>query len=404
MLTKWNYCRNLSHERFTALAKRFATLTKGTGTESDDVKGNPTIELLLLLKYVYCKIILNNEQLIADQPFLSVEEIISCKKYPIAVKRQVLTDGIIMDENNNLTISYENFTKCLRILDDFQIVARYADLVYAGGINNYIQNYDKYVTKSFCQNVEKIASLHIWQRLDVTAYECPIIFYQNNNLVKDNSWAADNMFERFDKIIDWLLERCKHIETFEIGLFAATSQTLYITEGFDAFKKFLIYAESLDDENRIRFVNVLISIFNNFNKNVEVDNYFYIIPKIIMTLDLCDKFLEYPLSVAGAVLDAASEPPIFEDFRIKSCTNFQLFNDGIENLRNNPDNIVRKQDCETKSGINFQQLFNKVKDFIKNHKKNVVEQTFERNKTIPMQSIIDEYDKLAKKCGVEIEC
>lgn len=364
MLTKWNYCRNLSHERFTALVKRFSTLTS-VETESYDVKGNPTIELLLLLKYVYCKIILNNEQLVADQPFLSVEEIISCKKYPIAVKRQVLTDGIIMNENNNLTISYENFIKCLRILDDFQIVARYADLVYAGGINNYIQNYDKYITKSFCQNVEKISSLHIWQRLDVTAYECPIIFYQNDNLVKDNSWATDNLFERFDKIIDWLLERCKHIETFEIGVFVAISQTLGITEGLEAFENFVKYAESLDDNNRINLINKLIAYYNSFN-NASISSHassnLRLIPNIIKSLNLCECLNDYPESVIKSVVDADIHNRLLEEFAdiIKSA-NINKLVDAIQMLKNN------------------------VKSFSKSSK-------FGLDNTLPMQNIIYKYN------------
>lgn len=357
MLTKWNYCRNLSHERFTALAKRFTTLTKGARTESDDVKGNPTIELLLLLKYVYCKIILDNEQLIADQPFLNVEEIISCKKYPIAVKRRVLTDGIIMDENNNLTISYENFIKCLRILDDFQIVARYADLVYNGGINNYIQNYDKYVTKSFCQNVEKVNPLHIWQRLDVTAYECPIIFYQNNNLVKDNSWAADNLFERFDKIIDWLLERCKHIETFEIGVFVAISQTLGFTEGLEAFENFVKYAESLDDNNRISLINKLITYYNSFNNASNLE----LIPNIIKSLNLCEYLNDYPESVIKSVVDADIHNQLLENFaKIVKSENKDKLVEAVQTLKNN------------------------VKNFHKSSK-------FGLDNTLPMQNIIYKY-------------
>lgn len=361
MLDKWNYCSNSNYERFMTLAKRFSTLTKGTGTGSYDVKGNPTIELLLLLKYVYCKIILDNKQLVVNQPFLTVEEIISCKKYPIAVKRQVLTDGIIMDENNHLTISYENFMKCLRILDDFQIVAKYADLVYAGGINNYIQNYDKYVTKSFCQNVEKISPLHIWQRLDVTAYECPIIFYQNNNLVKGNSWAVDNTFERFDKIIDWLLERCKHIETFEIGIFVAISQTLGFTEGLEAFEKFVKYAESLDDNNRISLINKLIAYYNSFNNTNSHASNLELIPNIIKSLNLCEYLNDYPESVIRSVVDANVSNQLLENFA----------------------KIVKGANKDKLVGV-VQKLKNNVKSFPKSSK-------FGRDNTLPMQNIIEKY-------------
>lgn len=362
MLDKWNYCSNSSYERFMTLAKRFSTLTKGTGTGSYDVKGNPTIELLLLLKYVYCKIILDNKQLVANQPFLTVEEIISCyKKYPITVKRRVLTDGIIMDENNNLTISYENFIKCLRILDDFQIVAKYADLVYAGGINNYIQNYDKYVTKSFCQNVEKISPLHIWQRLDVTAYECPIIFYQNNNLVKGNSWAVDNTFERFDKIIDWLLERCKHIETFEIGIFVAISQTLGFTEGLEAFEKFVKYAESLDDNNRISLINKLIAYYNSFNSASGHASNLELIPNIIKSLNLCECLNDYPESIIKSVVDTNVSNQLLENFaKIVKGANKDKLVEVVQKLKNN------------------------VKSFPKSSK-------FGQDNTLPMQNIIEEY-------------
>lgn len=358
MLDKWNYCSNSSYERFATLTKRFSTLTKGTGTGSYDVKGNSTIELLLLLKYVYCKIILDNKQLVANQPFLTVEEIISChKKYPIVVKRQVLTDGIIMDENNNLTISYENFMKCLRILDDFQIVAKYADLVYAGGINNYIQNYDKYITRSFCQNVERISSLHIWQRLDVTAYECPIIFYQNDNLIKDNSWAVNNMFERFDKIIEWLLERCKHIETFEIGVFVAISQTLGFTEGLEAYEKFVKYAESLDDNNRISLINKLIAYYNSFNNASNLE----LIPNIIKSLNLCEYLNDYPESVIRSVVDADINDQLLEKFtKIVKGENKDKLVKAVQTLKNN------------------------VKSFPKSSK-------FGQDNTLPIQHIIYEY-------------
>lgn len=369
---------------------------------------------LLLVKYVYYKVILDDNIEAEKLLFVTTSNFIKADIYwtgSAIIDTHIITDNIV-DENNNILISDEDLKKCLHILELFECLKDYYSKTFGidGNINE-IQNYDKFVTRKFFNNITRINNINISKSCQIYSLNFPIILpskrIENVCSTKmqkriEEYKQPDNLFSDIDLVIDWLFKNCEHVETFEIGLFAATSQALYMTEGFDAFKKFLVYAESLDDENRIRFVNVLINIFNNFNKITEVDNYFYIIPKIIMVLNMCDKFLEYPLSIAGAVLDATSEPPIFEDFRIKSCTNFQLFNDGIENLRNNPDNIVRKQDCETKSCIKLQQLFNRVKDFMKNHKKNVVEQDFGRNKTIPMQAIIDEYDKLAKKCGAEI--
>lgn len=369
---------------------------------------------LLLVKYVYYKVILSNNIEAEKLLFVTTNNFIKADIYwtgSAIINSHIITDNIV-DDDNNVLISDEDLEKCLHILELFDCLKNYYSKT--SGIDddiNEIQNYDKFVTRKFFNNITKINSINISESCQTCSFNVPIILpikrIENACSTKiqkriEEYKRPDNVFSDMDLVIDWLFKNCEHVETFEIGLFAATSQALYITEGFDVFKKFLIYAENLDNENRVKLVNVLIKLFNNFNKNVEVDNYFYIIPKIIMVLNMCDKFLEYPLSVAGTVLDATSEPPIFEDFRIKSCTNFQLFNDGIENLRNNPDNIVRKQDCETKSGIKLQQLFNKVKDFIKNHKKNVAEQDFSRNNTIPMQAIIDEYDKLAEKCGAEI--
>lgn len=377
---------------------------------------NENLRTLLLVKYVYYKVILGDNIEAEKLLFVTTNNFIKADIYwtgSAIIYSHFATDNVV-DEDNNILISDEDLGKCFHILELFECLKDcYSKISGIGEDINEIQNYDKFVTQKFFNNIIKINNINISESCQTCSFNVPIILpskrIENACSTKIQKWIEeykrpDNVFSDMDLVIDWLFKNCEHVETFEIGLFVATSQALYVTEGFDAFKKFLIYAESLDGENRIRFVNVLISIFNNFNKNIETDNYFYIIPIIIMALDLCDKFLEYPLSVAGSVLDATSEPPIFEDFRIKFCTNFQLFNDGIENLRNNPDNIVRKQDCETKSCINFQQFINQVKDFMKNHKKNVVEQDFGRNKTIPMQAIIDEYDKLAEKCEMEIKC
>lgn len=367
---------------------------------------------LLLVKYVYYKVILSNNIEAEKLLFVTTNNFIKADIYwtgSAIINSHIITDNIV-DDDNNVLISDEDLEKCLHILELFDCLKNYYSKT--SGMDediNEIQNYDKFVTRKFFNNITKINNINISENCQTCSFNVPIILpikrIENVCSTKiqkriEEYKRPDNLFSDIDLVIDWLFKNCEHVETFEIGLFTATSQALYITEGFDAFKKFLIYAENLDNENRVKLVNVLIKLFNNFNKNVEVDNYFYIIPKIIMVLNMCDKFLEYPLSVAGTVLDATSEPPIFEDFRIKSCTNFQLFNDGIENLRNNPDNIVR----ETKPCTKFQQFINNVKNFIKNYKKNVAEQDFSRNNTIPMQAIIDEYDKLAEKCGVEIEC
>ena len=110
-----------------------------------------------------------------------------------------------------------------------------------------------------------------------------------------------------------------------------------------------------------------MKLFNNFNRTDTGDchNYFYIVPKIIIALNLCDKFLEYPLSVAEAVFNATEISPIFEDFRTKSRTNWQLFTKVIKNSRNRVINVIKNQD-------------------------------FSRKNTIPMQTIINELDKLVK--------
>lgn len=361
---------------------------------------------LLLVKYVYHKVILGNNIEAEKLLFATTSNLVKADIYwtgSAIINSHIITDNIV-DDNNNILISDEDLEKCLYILELFECLKKYYS--ETSGISediNEIQNYDKFVTQKFFNNITKINSINISESCQNCALHVPIILpikkIENVCTTKiqkriEKYKQPDNLFSDINFVIDWLFQNCEHVETFEIGLFAATSQALYITEGFDAFKKFLIYAESLDDENRIRFVNVLISIFNNFNKNVEVDNYFYIILKIIMAFSMCDKFLDYPESLAQTVLDAASEPPIFETIRKKSYENFPRFADRIENLRKNPINIIMKQYYETKSCTKLQQFINKVKIFIKNPKKIVAEQDFSRNKTIPMQAIIEEYDKL----------
>lgn len=363
---------------------------------------------LLLVKYVYYKVILGDNVEAEKLLFITTNNFVKADIYwtgSAIINSHIITDNIV-DDNNNILISDEDLEKCLYILDLFECLKDYYSKI--AGIDediNEIQNYDKFVTRKFFNNITKINSINISKSYQTCSLNFPIILpserIENVCPTKIQKRIEEykqphNGFSDIDLVIDWLFKNCEHVETFEIGLFAATNQALYITEGFDAFKKFLVYAESLDDENRVRLVNVLIKLFNNFNKIV-LSDYFYNILKTIMTLDLCDKFLQYPVSVAESVLDATSEPPIFENIRKKFYANFPIFAQGIKNLRNNPNNIITKQDCETKSRIKFKQLIDKLKNFIKNHKKIVVERDFSRNKTIPMQAIIDEYDKLERE-------
>ena len=320
-----------------------------------NIIGNCDINLieLLLIKYVYYKIIVGDNAK--------------------AEKLLLLTTDNIIDGERNILIPDKDLEKCWQVLTLFNYLKRKYSRTF--GIPwefSEIQNYDKFITKNFINNITKIDPIIIPESCENWAKYNPIILpskkHFNNKLLEKSRLIAeycepDNVFSDANLVIDWLFQNCEHVETFEIGIFAATSQALYVTEGFDAFKKFLAYTENLSDENRIKFVNILIKLFNNFIRKVDNRNYFHIIPEIIMTLDLCDKILQYPVSVAESVFEAETMNPTFKDFMLKSNKKYNLFTKVIYNFRNNSKNTTKTQ-------------------------------TFGREKTIPMQAIISEYDKL----------
>ena len=337
--------------------------------EKDD---NSNLRALLLLKYVYYKIIVGDNAKAEKLLLLTTDNFVKTKFYDSKahiVNFHVITDNII-DSGRNILIPDKDLEKCWQVLTLFNYLKRKYSRTF--GISwefSEIQNYDKFITKKFVNNITKIDPIIIPKSCEDYAKYNPIILpsqkYFNNKLLKKNRLVKeycepDNVFSDANLVINWLFQNCKHVETFEIGLFAATTQALYVREGFDAFVKFLTYVEKLSDENRVELVNILIKFFNNFIREVYGENYFYIIPKIIMVLDLCDQFLQYPISVAESVFEAETMSSIFKDFMLKR---YDLLIKVIYNFRNNPKNATKTQ-------------------------------TFSREKTIPMQTIISEYDKL----------
>lgn len=342
--------------------------------------GNCNKELitLLLLKYVYYKIILGDNIKAKKLLLVTTDNLIKSKSYifeSTVIDSHIITDDII-DNDNNFLISDEALEKCWWILMFFSnLTLSYSNTIGFPSGANEIQNYDKYVTRKFFNNITKINTVNVTESCEYCARFVPIIppakkrFKFDKKEPYKNFGEPDNIINNSNIIINWLFQNCEHVETFEIGLFTATSQALYFTEGFDAFKKFITYAESLDDNNRVKVVNILIKLFNNFSRNdiryARGDNYFYIVPKIIMALNMCDKFLTYPESIAESVFNTTVISPIFEDFRVKSRTNWQFFHNAIENFRHKIKNVIRNQ-------------------------------YFGRKNTIPMQAIINEYDEIAK--------
>ena len=338
-------------------------------------KDDNNLRALLLLKYVYYKIIVSDNAKAEKLLLLTTDNFVKTKFYNSKVhivNFHVIVDDII-DSERNILISDKDLEKCWQVLALFNILKRkYSKTFGIPWEFSEIQNYDKFITKNFVNNITKINPIIIPKSCEDYAKYSPIILpsqkHFNNKLFEENRLVKeycepDNVFSDSNLIIDWLFQNCKHVETFEIGIFAATSQALYVTEGFDAFKKFLAYAESLSNENRVKLVNILIKLFNNFIRKVYDENYFYIIPKIIMTLNMCDKILQYPVSVAESVFEAETMNPTFKDFMLKSNKKYNLFTKVIYNFRNNSKNTTKTQ-------------------------------TFGREKTIPMQAIISEYDKL----------
>lgn len=376
--------------------------------EADIEDGNETIITLLLVKYVYYKIILGDDVKAEKLLLVTTDNFVRTNFYNSKtniIDSHVITDNII-DDDNNIIISDNDLEKCWQILMFFNCLQHNYSSTngFPYGVNE-IQNYDKFVTKKFFHNITQIDAIKITESCDYCATFAPIMPAIKNRLSKHKSdknspiekfCQHNNTINDIDLVIDWLFKNCEHVETFEMGLFAATSQALYLTEGFDAFTKFLSYAESLNDENRIRLINILIKLFNNLSEDGWQDNNFCVIPKIITGFDLCNKFFEYPESLVETVFNAAKEPTIFEDFRIKSHTNFQFFIEGIKNVRDSFENITNIQDSMLKSHKNCTIFTNRIKNF-RNNPENIVDiQAFGREKTVPMQAIINEYDKLAE--------
>lgn len=345
--------------------------------EANIEDGDETIITLLLVKYVYYKIILGDGVKAEKLLLVTTDNFVKTNFYNSKtniIDSHVITDNII-DDDNNIIISDNDLEKCWQILMFFNCLQHNYSSTngFPYGVSE-IQNYDKFVTKKFFHNITQIDAIKITESCDYCATFAPIMPEIKNRFNKHKSdknspiekfCQHNNTINDIDLVIDWLFKNCEHVETFEMGLFAATSQALYLTEGFDAFTKFLSYAESLNDENRIRLINILIKLFNNLSEDGWQDNNFCVIPKIITGFDLCGKLFEYPESLVETVFNAAKEPTIFEDFRTKSHTNFQFFIEGIKKFRNNPENIVDIQ-------------------------------TFGREKTVPMQAIINEYNKLVE--------
>lgn len=340
--------------------------------------GDKYLITLLLLKYVYYKIIAEDNVKAKKLLLVTTDNLVNANFYNFeanVIDSHVITDNII-DNDNNFLISDEDLEKCWWILMFFNnLRENYSRTAgFPSGINE-IQNYDKFVTRTFFNNITKISAVNITESCEYCARFAPIIppakkcYKFGKNSPVEKFCKPDNDINNINIIINWLFQNCEHVETFEIGLFAATSQALYITEGFDAFKKFLTYAESLDDENRIKLVNVLMKLFNSFSrKNSYVyyrNDYFCVMPKIITALNLCDKFLTYPASIAESVFNAATMDPTFDVFITKFHTSWEFFAEGIEISRSKIKNVIQNQD-------------------------------FSRKNTIAMQTIISEWDKLVK--------
>lgn len=302
------------------------TLAKKVNTSagvSFEILGDRTISDLLLIKYVYYKIIIGDNVKANELKFITSESIADNKI--LTLKRETFM-GEIADSKNNFIISYKDILKCLRILQDFRILVRFTAIKGLCWAGNNIQNFDKFVTRKFVKNVEKINILNVATSYETIASEIPLLLSdrdwnkttgnkikRNNNTTKD--YYVRNNLEDFDYVVNWLFQHCEHIETFEIGIFAAVTQALYITEGFDAFTKFVAYAESLDDENRVNLVNKLIAYYNIITKKSEtihklVDgNVIFtivleFIPNIIKSFNLCETIHAYPESMTVSIVEA----------------------------------------------------------------------------------------------------
>lgn len=259
------------------------------------------------------------------------------------INSHIITNNIV-DDNNNILISDEDLEKCLYILELFECLKDcYSKTSGIDDDINEIQNYDKFVTRKFFNNITKINSINISESCQTCSFNVPIILpikrienVCSTKLQKriEEYKRPDNVFSDMDLVIDWLFKNCEHVETFEIGVFAAVTQALYVTEGFDAFTKFVTYAESLDDENRVNLVNKLIAYYNIITKKSETihklvgdkvvhTTVLEFIPNIIKSFNLCETIHAYPESMTASIIEANNK-------------NNNLYNSFIDIAKNTP--------------------------------------------------------------------
>lgn len=327
--------------------------------EADIEDGDETIITLLLVKYVYYKIILRDDVKAEKLLLVTTDNFVRTNFYNSKtniIDSHVITDNII-DDDNNIIIPDNDLEKCWQILMFFNCLQHNYSSTngFPYGVNE-IQNYDKFVTKSFIQNVDKIHILNIAQEFEQCARLSPILLIGQVFLDKQTFIAADdkdverknylfdNEFDDFNLVIDWLFKNCKHIEIFEIGVYVAVSQVLYVREGFRAFKKFVKYAESLDDENRIKLVNCLIDYYNSLGNVYQKQNTLQFIPQIIESLNLCKTIQDYPKSTIQLVVNGKIDNmargliKITED--LNDFAKLEDFAKVVKDFRYNPENFV----------------------------------------------------------------
>lgn len=369
-----------SHEAFTESAPELAKKYFGSVYKTPqlvifdklDILENYDVFNLVLTKYVYYKAILNNRREANKLMLATTERLIKYYREN-GISRKTLCDGIV-DENYNITISDENLIKCFIVLSDFGLLSDYSQALGLRYVGNGIQNFDKFITKKFVQNVDKIHVLNIAKKFERCARWSPILLIGQDFLDKQTfieaddkdaerkGYLFDNEFDDFNLVIDWLFKNCKHIETFEIGVYVAVSQALYVREGFRAFKKFVKYAESLGDKDRIKLVNCLIDYYNSLENVDKSPNTLQFIPQIIESLNICDTIQDYPKSTIQLVV-----------------------NGKINNMARRFINITEVFDNPAKLG-SFAKV---VKDFRYSPENFVNSSKFGYNRTIPMQTLID---------------
>lgn len=377
ILTEDNKVNSEGLAEIKALAKKINT----SAGLSFEIFGDRIILDLLLIKYVYYKIIVGDNVKANELKFVTSESLIDNKI--LTLKRETFM-GEITDANNNFIISDKDILKCLRILQDFRILVRFTAIKGLCRAGNSIQNFDKFVTRKFVKNVEKINILNIATSYETIASEIPLLLSdrdwskatgnkvkRNNNTTKD--YYVRNNLEDFDYVVNWLFQHCGHIETFEIGIFAAVTQALYVTEGFDAFTKFVTYAESLDDEDRIILVNKLIAHYNIITKKSETiyklvgDKVVHttaleFIPNIIKSFNLCETIHVYPESMTASIIEANNKNSNLYNGFIEISKKHAYFRRTIHDYESKPENFVKTNE-------------------------------FNREKTMPIQTIINEYYK-----------